>query len=136
MRQDIAKITGTMLGYEDHGILTCMLTVEYGGGSGQGIGGYCLDTPVKDDGRFVCRVGTAYGMEFVARVLRACGVDKWEDVKGRTIYVLQDLPEGEAAWGTSRVVGIENLPTERGERFIFADLAAEFDPDGSTLASR
>lgn len=124
-RRDIAKITSTMLGVEDHGILTVWLTVDYGG-SGQGIGGYSLDGPTHDDdGKFLGRVGSAFGMEFVARTMRACGVDKWEDLKGRTIYVLQDLPDDESAWGTSKVVGIENLPTERGERFIFADLAVE-----------
>jgi hypothetical protein len=139
MRKDIAKIESTMLGYEGHGILSCMLTVTYGKGRGQqSVGGYCLDTPVHDDqGTFVCRMGTAYGMEFVARVIRACGVDTWEQIKGRTIYVLQDLDEGAPAWGTSRVSGIENLPTERGERFIFADLRDEFGENGSPkVASR
>lgn len=131
-RQDIAKITSTMLGYEDHGILSCMLTVDYGG-SGQGVGGYSLDTPVKDENdRFVCRVGTAYGMEFVARIIRACGVQTWEKVKGRTIFVLQDLAADEVAWGTSKVVGIENLPTEGGERFVFADLLDEFATEASS----
>lgn len=125
-RKDIAKITSTMLGVEDHGILTVWMTVSYGGSSGQGIGGYCLDEPTHDvDGKFTGRVGTTYGMEFVARIMRACGVDKWEDLKGRTIYVLQNIPEGRSTLGTSAVVGIENLPTERGERFVFADLAAE-----------
>jgi hypothetical protein len=137
MRKDIAKIESTMLGYESHGILSCMLTVTYGS-SGQGVGGYCLDTPVHDDeGNFVCRVGTAYGMEFVARMIRACGVDTWEQIKGRTIYVLQDLDEGALGWGTARVLGIENLPTEPGERFVFADLRDEFEEDGSPkVASR
>ena len=125
-RQDIAKITSTHLGWEDHGILTVMLTVEYGGGACQGIGGYALDMPVRNDsGKFEGRYGTAYGMEFIARVMRAAGVRKWEDLRGRTIFVLQDLPEGDTALGTSRVVGIENLPTEQGERFVFADLANE-----------
>ncbi|WP_105206204.1 hypothetical protein [Streptococcus suis] len=36
------KITKTFLGREDHGILTCYLTVE-GDGFGVSIGGYCLD---------------------------------------------------------------------------------------------
>lgn len=126
MRRDIAKITSTMLGYEDHGILTCYLTVDYGSGGCQGVGGYGMDMPIRDDDdRFVKRVGTAYGMEFVCRIIKACGVETWEQVKGRTIFVLQDLPEDASAWGTSRVIGIENLPTERGERFIFADLYEE-----------
>lgn len=122
MRKDIAKITSTMLGYEGHGILTVNLQVDYGG-STQGIGGYALDRYRKGDAFAGSRVGTAYGMEFIIRTMRACGVEKWEDVKGRTIFVLQDLPEGSSALGTSAVVGIENLPTEKGERFLFADIA-------------
>jgi hypothetical protein len=126
MRKDIAKITSTALGYEDHGILSCVLIVDYGG-SGQGVGGYALDTPIRDaNDKFLRREGTAFGMEFVARIIRACGVDEWEDVKGRTIFVLQDLEEGQVAWGNSKVLGIENLPTERGEQFIFQDLVDEF----------
>ncbi len=133
-RKDIAKIKSTMLGIEDHGILSCMIQVEYGGGSGQGIGGYCLDAPLRGaDGKFIKRVGTAYGMEFVARIMRACGVSKWEKLVGRTIFVLQNLPEGASALGTSNVVGIENLPTEPGERFVFADLLNDFDDQGNPL---
>jgi hypothetical protein len=133
-RKDIAKITSTMLGVEDHGILTCSLVVEYGKGSGQSVGGYCLDGPVKDsDGKFAGRVGTGYGMEFVSRIMRACGVSSWEKLTGRTIFVLQDLPEGSSALGTSAVVGIENLPTEPGERFIFAELVDQFDENGEPI---
>lgn len=121
-RQRIAKIASTSLGVEDHGVLTAYLTVDYGGAV-QAIGGYGLDRYDAEQKR---RVGTAYGCEFIARVIRACGVAKWEDVAGRTIYVLQDLPEGTSVLGTAKVVGIENLPTEPGERFVFADLADEF----------
>lgn len=127
MRKDVAKITNTKLGYEDHGILTCMLIVNYGNTS-QGVGGYALDAPLRDENdRFLRRNGTAFGMEFVARVIKACGVETWEEVKGRTVYVLQDLPEGSSALGTSKVIGIENLPTEPGKQFIFQDLVDEFE---------
>ena len=34
-----AVIQSTMLGYEDHGILTCFLHLDYSG-AGQGFGGY------------------------------------------------------------------------------------------------
>ena len=36
------KIDDTMLGYENHGILTCILYMKWDGG-GQGFGGYELD---------------------------------------------------------------------------------------------
>ena len=50
---------------------------------------------------------------------KACGVQTWEKLVGRTIYVLTDP--------SRRVVGIENLPTEPGERFLFAEVFG--DPD-------
>lgn len=119
----IAKVESTMLGLEDHGILSAMLFVTYGGGSGQGIGGYCLDEPIHDPetDRFLRRRGTAYGMEWVARCLKACGVASWEKIAGRTIMVLKE----DDSWG-ARVLGIGPLPTERGYDFLFSDLAEEF----------
>lgn len=113
----IAKIESTMLGTEDHGIFTAYLFVTYGG-SGQGIGGYGLDEYSEEEKR---RKGTAYGMEFVTRLMRACGVSSWEKLAGRTIYVLKDSDRLHA-----RVLGVENLPTEPGERFLFDELRAEF----------
>lgn len=115
MTDDIARIESTLLGWE-HGILTIGLVISYGS-SGQAIGRYALDKPVEKDG-FVTRVGTAYGMEFVARVMKACGVKKWEDLKGRTILVVRNGPD--------RVAGIKPLPTEPGKAFMFDDLDLDF----------
>lgn len=120
MNKVIAKIERTSLGWEDHGIFTCWLSLTYGS-SGQGAGGYGLDEPVHDeDGRFVGRRGTAYGMEFVARVMRACGVDEWSKVTGRTVYAIKDGDS--AGWGGT-VIGIAPLETEPGEQFLFSDIA-------------
>lgn len=116
MEREVAKITGTQLGWEDHGILTATLCLTYGGGSGQWTPGYCLDEPTEQR----TRVGTAYGLEFIARLMKACGVRQWEDLKGRTIYALKEDRMGV-------VEGIENLPTEPGCRFMFRELAAEMD---------
>lgn len=62
-----AKITGTMLGFEDHGIMTAFLNTM-SGSIGQGFGGYGMN------GR--------WGMEFIKAVLKTLDVDKWEDLKG------------------------------------------------------
>jgi hypothetical protein len=96
----IAKITGTMLGIEDHGILTGQLTVDYGG-AGQSVGGYNLD---------VVPAGN-----YIRRTLEACGVDSWEKLKGRTILVL-------TAKGSHQPLGIAPLPTEPGRLFLFTEL--------------
>ena len=92
-----ARIERTSLGIEDHGILTAVLGLDYGG-VGQGFGGYSLDNWSNEDGR---RVGTAYGMEFVSRILKTVGVEKWEDLKGKHIRVDQ---EHNKIWGIGHIV--------------------------------
>lgn len=78
-----AQITSTMLGREDHGIMTFMIFVEFGS-YGQGIGGYAIDS-------YDCvakkRVFTARGLEAISKILDVVGVDKWEDLKGKYIRI-------------------------------------------------
>ena len=77
-----ATIQSTMLGIEDHGIMTAYLMLE-GDGWGCGFGGYSLDTPSgKMDGK---RMGTAYGIDWIMAVLDTVGVDSWEQLKGKVI---------------------------------------------------
>jgi hypothetical protein len=115
--EQIGKITSTYLGIEDHGIMTCYLNMDLGS-SVQGVGGYGLDSPQRDENdEFIGRVGTAYGCEFIRRILKACGVDTWEKLPGRTVFVIRESDR----WG-SKVLGIKPLPTERGEEFLFASL--------------
>jgi hypothetical protein len=81
-----AIIESTSLGYEDHGILTCMLMTK-SDGIGQGFGGYAFDTYDKTQER---RVGSAYGIEFIAAVLNTLEVDCWEKLKGTHLRVDAD----------------------------------------------
>lgn len=77
-----AKITSTFLGIEDHGIFSFTLMLDYGG-SGQGFGQYCLDTPKKNKkGEFEKREGTAKGCDVLLEILRVLEVDSWEKLKG------------------------------------------------------
>lgn len=97
MREEkIAKVKRTRLGQEDHGIFTASLDLDYGG-SGQGIPHYDL---------------RECAAQFIEGILRACAVDEWEKVAGRTILAVV-----EDGW----VVGIKPLPTEPGKPFMFAD---------------
>ncbi len=83
-----AKITDTMLGIEDHGILSCMLYLSYGDHGGQGFGGYALDTPYKDkNGNHLGRKGTDFGMEFINQILKTLNVEKWERLPGTACRV-------------------------------------------------
>ena len=108
----IAKIVGTELGYEDHGIFTASLHLDYGS-SAQGAGLFALDQYDKTQDR---RVGTALGLEFVIRLIRACGVSNWESLVGRTVYAIST---------PNKVLAIEPLPTEPGEAFWFDKLWEE-----------
>lgn len=65
-----AKITDTMLGYEDRGIMTYSIQLEMDG-SGIAIGGYQL--------------GGAYTDKVVQGLLKAVGVDHWEQLKGKLV---------------------------------------------------
>ena len=80
-----AIIQSTMLGIEDHGIMTFYLTLTYAG-SGQTAGGYCLDTPLVN-GKFIKRIGTAVWLTLIMEILNIVGVGKWEDFKGKAIRV-------------------------------------------------
>lgn len=104
----IGKIESTHLGYEDHGILTAYLRMGYGA-LANSIGGYFLGP----------NSGPAMA-KFIAGVLAATHVTRWEAVAGRTVFVLEK---------DGRVEGIEPLPTERGERFLFSDA---FEPAAAT----
>lgn len=92
MREEIetknAVIESTSLGGYDGGtsVMTCWLHLSYGG-SGQGFGGYGLDEPYGDRAGIRNRRGTAYGMEFITRIIATVGVDKWEDLPGKHIRV-------------------------------------------------
>lgn len=64
------KIRNTMLGFEDHGIMTFMITLE-GESWGQGFGGVALGGDWTD--------------RYVRGILKALKVNEWEDLKG--LYV-------------------------------------------------
>lgn len=120
LTEQIAKIRSVRLGWEDHGIFTCALDLDYGS-SGQGAGGYALDEARRGaNDEFIGRFGTAYGMEWVIRLMRACNAKDFSEVQGKTVIALRD--EGY----NGLVRGIKPLPTEKGEPFIFGELALEF----------
>ena len=79
---------------KDHGCLSIWLDLDYGG-SGQGFGGYVLDEPVKDaDGKFIRRRGTAYGTEWILRLMDLFGVDDFSKIVGQSCRVYREEPRG------------------------------------------
>lgn len=93
-----AKITGTSLGFEDHGIMTCFVFLEWEGG-GVGFGGFGLD---EWNDKKKERTGTGTGLDFIKAIMEVVGVEKWEDLEGK--YVRVDS----GGWGC-QIKGIGNL---------------------------
>lgn len=92
------KITGTMLGREEHGILTFYLFIEFDSGVCS-YGGYKLDSYDKKAGK---RIGAAAGMQAIAEILDCVGVTKWEDLTGAFIRCEHQ------GWG-GKIIRIGNL---------------------------
>lgn len=71
MEMKNAVVTSTSLGYEDHGILTCQVFVNYNDHSSQSFGNRVLE------------------IEHIKNILTVFGVQKWEDLKGQfcRVYV-------------------------------------------------
>lgn len=97
-----AKITSTMLGREDHGIMTFMIFVEWDCFA-CGVGGYALDGYDKATDK---RVFRAESMEAISKVLDVVGVDKWEQLSGQYIRIKDN------GWG-STIDEIGNLMEDK-----------------------
>jgi hypothetical protein len=111
LHAEIAKVESTFLGYEDHGILTAYIQLS-GGSWGQSAGGLMFSwRPRGGEGEQFSEAG----MAFVSGVLRACGVDTWEKVKGRTVFALREQR-------FDKIIGLRPLPTENGSEFLFSEL--------------
>lgn len=68
-----ARIISTQLGFEEHGIATFSLVLDYGNGSQQSVGGYPLGPDTH---------------ELIFEILRVTGKDTWEDLPGKFIRVV------------------------------------------------
>ena len=77
-----AVITSTMLGREDHGILTFMIYIKFESSIHCGVGGYCLD---EYDPKSETRVFSAKSMEVISKILEVVGVNSWEELPGKYI---------------------------------------------------
>ena len=97
-----ARIKSTMLGREDHGIMTFMIYIDAYDFS-CGVCGFCLDE-YNDD--IKARVFRAESMEVISEILDVVGVDKWEDLPGKYIRFEDD------GWGTT-VTKIGNIINDK-----------------------
>jgi hypothetical protein len=122
MKKKLARIENTFLGKEDHGVFTSVLLVAYEDtGSSQGVGMYALDEPLMDGDKFIRRIGTRAGMQFIMNILAIFDCS-WEQLKGKGIYVLFDDED------LTKPIGVENLAfaAQPKKQFLFSDV---FDND-------
>ena len=108
----LGKVASVDLFIEDHGLLTLYVMLDFGG-STQGFGGFALDEWSKEDDR---RVGTAAGLDLVLQLLALFGVNRLDEIKGRTVYALRDDKDG---WNDP-IAGLE-LPAFDGGRVFSVD---------------
>lgn len=97
-----AQIKSTKLGFIANGICSFDLILDIQGGGGVCVGGWALDGP---DNKREKRIGSAYGMSVIMRILEVVGVDTWEELKGKYIRI-KDVHLGDS------VTSIGNLMKE------------------------
>lgn len=98
-----------------------------GDGNGIGLGGYRLDTYIKTEKR---SIGTAYGLDHVMRICQTIGVDRWEDLPGKRVYILFEGTDGH--WGKT-ASGLANIDT--GKALIFKEHVQEWRNRESSISS-
>lgn len=91
MKIENAKITNVSISMADHGCVTFWLHIELNDCL-CGIGGYCIGHGYLGADHFD---GEGLGIEAMARIMDTVGVDKWEDLKGKYIRVVNE------GWGKS-----------------------------------
>ncbi len=103
-----AIIKSTMLGIEDHGLLTCFLQLGQDG-TGQAFGGYRLDAPKGQD--------SPMGTFWIMRILETVGVSEWEKLTGKYVRVVGE------EWG--KITGIGHI-TDNKWFYPEKEIAARF----------
>lgn len=118
--EQLARIDHVFFGYEDHGILTMNIGLDYDGSTHQGFGGYCLDSFDKDEDR---RIGTAGGMDYVIQILKCLGANSIDEIKGKMCYAIKDKP---GFFG--KVIGIKQIPQDGKGIFLIKDWQEKWFP--------
>ena len=86
-----AKIEHVSITMADHGCLTFYITLN-GGCWGCNFGGYCIGNGYLGSDTFSA---SAEGLEAMMRIMDTVGVEKWEDLEGKYIRIVDN------GWGST-----------------------------------
>lgn len=92
-----AVIDSVSLDMGDRGLLTAWLFLDYGGSS-QGFGGFALYLPKS----YAHHTLESPAGHFIFRCMEVAGVEKWQDLEGKTIRVQLDK---DGLGGTIQAIG-------------------------------
>lgn len=92
-----AEITSTFLGIEDHGVMTFVLHLRWGG-MGIGYGTYCLDRGSRGQ-----KIGDGHAYQAIRYMLETVGVQQWESLKGKLCRI--DFDDGPGCSGRVLRIG-------------------------------
>ena len=81
-----ARISDAYIRLDRNEFLTAWLMLDFGG-STQGFGGYAFDTYDKEED---LRIGTAWGCEYIRRILTTLGVSDWDKLNGLAVRVKKE----------------------------------------------
>lgn len=98
-----ARIHSTMLGIEDHGILTFSLELRLGSAGRIGWGGWGLDYRVKDSQDWTPEPATA---SFIRGILSITDADRWENLQGKHIRLYS---EREFIWTSQEILAVGHI---------------------------
>lgn len=93
------RIRDTMLGWEDHGIFTFLLRLDYGGWV-QGAGQLYLG----DSKGVHAKTG-----ELISAILKTVGVDTWEQLPGKHVVAIKDEGFAGLVRGIAPILGGDDL---------------------------
>ncbi len=118
--EQLARVDDVFFGYEDHGILTMSVALDYNGSSHQSFGGYCLDSFDKDLDR---RIGTAAGMDYIIQIMKVFGARSLDEIKGKMCFAIKDE---EGYFG--KVIGLKQIPQDGDRKFLIKDWQEKWFP--------
>ena len=118
MNKELAKVENVFFGIEDHGILTFIIYLDYGGSS-QGFGNIGLSYHDRERDMWLDEKGA--GMTMIYNILGFFGVRQFEHIKGKTVYAIKDERDN--------VIGLERTKFDGGAKFMLDDWRKKFWPE-------